>query len=355
MPGKCISRPEHLTSQHAQHAESEKLTFAGDCQLLNLDTAANVQALARFEELVHKVNDMLTNRVESNLTLISRMLLINLPADQSFSYEEFGTMQARFIVRQGTAISVRNQEVRRSVQELLQLIRTTPRENPEVKMDRDAAANFNDHFYLRMYGAIAAAMRNSFAVLKERVAPARRGDGAAPAFFDVEVDLKVPDVVVSPSLDEIQEAVNTCAKKVLTVTKGLKPWAVDRNIGSFWDMLSHDLDIVKSVLLLKGTIDAAKETVRWQLRFTLQSSVHALGHDFLSGRHRHVHNQSTVCSAKRSLRTQDISSENVGALHLVQTREWPGLKCHCLAWLWCSSTRCLDAVRFRLCAGPSLH
>lgn len=221
-----------------------------------------LQALARFEELVNKVNDMLTNRVESNLALISRMLLINLPADQSFSYEEFGTMQARFIARQGTAISVRNQEVRRSVQELLQLIGTTPRENPDVKMDRDAAANFNDHFYLRMYSAIAAAMRNSFAVLKERVAPARGSSEAAPPFFDVEVDLKVPDVVVSPSLDEIQEAVNTCAKKVLTVTKDLKPWAVDRTMGSFWDMLSHDLDIVKSVLLLKGTIDTAKETVR---------------------------------------------------------------------------------------------
>lgn len=226
-----------------------------------LTNLALVQALARFEELVNKVNDMLTNRVESNLALISRMLLINLPADQSFSYEEFGTLQARFIQRQGTAISVRNQEVRRSVQELIQLICTTPRENPDVKMDRDAAANFNDHFYLRMYGAIAAAMRNSFTVLKERVAPAR-GGGGAPPFFDVEVDLKVPDVVVSPSLDEIQEAVNTCAKKVLTVTKDLKPWAVDRGIGSFWDMLSQDLDIVKSVLLLKGTIDTAKETVR---------------------------------------------------------------------------------------------
>jgi hypothetical protein len=56
------------------------------------------------------------------------------------------------------------------------------------------------------------ASRNSFTVLKERLRPAASEQQSS--FFDVEVNLKVPCVVVSPSLDEIQEAVNTCAKKV---------------------------------------------------------------------------------------------------------------------------------------------
>ena len=97
---------------------------------------------------------MLSNRVEKNLDMISRMLLINLPADQSFSYEEFVTMQSKFIAKQGVAMAVRNQEVWRTVQELVHLIRTAPRENPAVTMDKEAIANFNDHFYLRMYGSI---------------------------------------------------------------------------------------------------------------------------------------------------------------------------------------------------------
>lgn len=123
---------------------------------LNIDGFIHLltHAISRFEELVSKINDMLSNRVEKNLDLISRMLLINLPADQSFSYEEFVTMQSKFIAKQGAAMSVRNQEVWRTVQELVQLIRTAPRENPSVSMDKDAIANFNDHFYLRMYGAI---------------------------------------------------------------------------------------------------------------------------------------------------------------------------------------------------------
>ena len=66
---------------------------------------------------------------------------------------------------------------------------------------------------------------------------------------------------MSPSLDEIQEAINTCAKNVLAVSKTLPPWAVDTTIGSFWSMLSRDMDIVKSALLLKGTVDNTKKIV----------------------------------------------------------------------------------------------
>jgi dynein heavy chain, axonemal len=97
-------------------------------------------------------------------------------------------------------------------------------------------------------------------VLKSRLARGT-GDAAQTPFFNVEVALKVPRVVVAPSLDEIQDAINTCAKKVLSVSKTLPPWAVDKAIGTFWDMLSHDMDIVKSVLLLKGTVDNTKKVV----------------------------------------------------------------------------------------------
>ena len=137
---------------------------------LNIDGFIHLltQALARFEELVGKVNDILTNRVEHNLATIARMLLISLPSEQSFSYDEFVTMQTRFIAKQGKAISVRNQEVRRTVQELVHLLNTAPRENPAVQLDKEAATNFNDHYYLAMYEAVAQASKNSFQVRAPR-------------------------------------------------------------------------------------------------------------------------------------------------------------------------------------------
>ena len=133
---------------------------------LNVDGFIHLltQALDRFEELVLKVNDVLAHRVEHNLHTIAHTLLVSLPPDQSFSYEEFATQQAKFVAKQGKAIAVRNAEVRRTIQELVALINAAPRENPGVQIDRDDAANFNDHYYLGMYDAVAQASKNSFQV-----------------------------------------------------------------------------------------------------------------------------------------------------------------------------------------------
>lgn len=67
-------------------------------------------------------------------------------------------------------------------------------------------------------------------MLKERLRPSESEQQSS--FFDVEVNLKVPCVVVSPSLDEIQEAVNTCAKKVMSVTS---------LCGVFWSKISRTI------------------------------------------------------------------------------------------------------------------
>lgn len=53
---------------------------------------------------------------------------------------------------------------------------------------------------------------------------------------------------------------------MLAVSKSLESWCVDTTIGTFWDMLSHDKDIIKSVLLLKGTIDHTKQQVHSYLQ-----------------------------------------------------------------------------------------
>ncbi len=52
-----------------------------------------MQGLARLEELVRKLVDLLTNRVEANLEAVGATLLVELPADRSFTYEEFNASQ----------------------------------------------------------------------------------------------------------------------------------------------------------------------------------------------------------------------------------------------------------------------
>jgi dynein heavy chain len=69
------------------------------------------QGLARLEELVRKVVDLTENRVESNLRAISSTMLVELPADRSFTYDDFVQTQARFQKKQSELLAIRNEEV----------------------------------------------------------------------------------------------------------------------------------------------------------------------------------------------------------------------------------------------------
>ena len=63
--------------------------------------------------------------------------------------------------------------------------------------------------------SLLAAVKSSFGALRRRLAPTA-GGGALfldRPLFGVDLQLRVPAVVLSPSLDEIQEAINNIAKK----------------------------------------------------------------------------------------------------------------------------------------------
>ena len=66
-----------------------------------------LQGLVRLEDLVHKINDSLDNRVEANLQAISKMRLVDLPVDRSFTYEDFVATQAKFVKKQAEMLAVK--------------------------------------------------------------------------------------------------------------------------------------------------------------------------------------------------------------------------------------------------------
>eukprot|EP00983_Pelagomonas_calceolata_P097123 1158208-Pelagomonas_calceolata.AAC.43 len=138
-----------------------------------------------MEELVRKVVDLVDNRVEMNLRAIANTLLVDLPGDRSFSYDDFIASQNKYQVRscrccaafmlasiqngrsslvthhwrspfvsskvvwsccillslqQAKLLGIRNEEVRRSIDDLLALVANYPRENKEVRAWQHKAA-----------------------------------------------------------------------------------------------------------------------------------------------------------------------------------------------------------------------
>ena len=162
----------------------------------------------------------------------------------------------------------------------MDLIELSPRDNVGiVEVDADAIEEFKGHFARLTYSAVLRATRQSFAAIKNRIGT-RMGGGflfLERPFFEVEVELQVPSVVLNPNLDEIHIAVNGVAKKVLKASLAIKRWGQtdlngdEENVpgvdydsigtGTFYDEIASDMEVVKLVLLLTGAIDGTKANV----------------------------------------------------------------------------------------------
>ena len=95
------------------------------------------------------------------------------------------------------------------------------------------------------------------------------------------MELAVPYVVLQPSVDEIQRAVNNVAKKILKASHEIRRWGnTDLNgdeenvpgvdydnigTGTFYDEIASDIEIVKLVLLLTGSVNGLKNEVQAHL------------------------------------------------------------------------------------------
>ena len=89
-------------------------------------TSTNIDAyLARahakmrqMELLVHKMCDLMQGRIDMNLRNASRVMLVDLPSDQSATPEEFVAMQNRVVKEGGAALVTCSEEIRRACDDL---------------------------------------------------------------------------------------------------------------------------------------------------------------------------------------------------------------------------------------------
>jgi len=220
------------------------------------------QGLTRLHELVRKVIDLADNRVEMNLRMIRNTILVDLPSDRSFTFEEFITTQSKFQKRQGELLQIRNEEVHRSIEDLIHLVKTYPRENHEVVLDESELVLFQRHYSKLMYQAVLTCTQKSLLAMKRRLGSKVSGGVffMERPIFDVDVELKVPNVSMNPALEEIQRAINGCAKTILVSSKLLTCWGQDE-FETFNDLIVQDKEIVKSIIRMTGSVNGIKHQV----------------------------------------------------------------------------------------------
>lgn len=62
----------------------------------------------------------------------------------------------------------------------------------------------------------------------ENMPPGRNRNRAQQAVFRVDVVLSIPDIVINPALEKVQEALNQIVECVVSVSKGVGQWSKDR-------------------------------------------------------------------------------------------------------------------------------
>tara|TARA_B100000795_G_C22806619_1_gene445355 strand:- start:150 stop:14669 length:14520 start_codon:yes stop_codon:yes gene_type:complete len=249
--------------------------------------------LQRLEELVININDLIENRIEKNLKTVSKSLLVSLPADEAFTLEDFVAMQEVYIARKAELLQGKNVQVENAVYDLIGLIKSYPLDphiSPVRQEDADRLISHYNHF---MYQALLNCTKNSLNAIKKRMA--KRGGNAfiyvERPFFEVDVQLNIPKVQLSPSLDDVQRSINKAALAVLRCTQQLYDWgqgAAGPNATevalpaspvsdvpeedqiytepediriTFFQKIARDIEIVRVVLLLTGSIQGLRNLV----------------------------------------------------------------------------------------------
>ncbi|KAJ8610701.1 hypothetical protein CTAYLR_005659 [Chrysophaeum taylorii] len=246
---------------------------------MNID-AYKVQvrsALRQLEDLIVKINDLVENRIEKNLKIIARTMLVDLPEDKSVTLDDFVSMQECAVHGRTQILVAKNVEVETAVEDLVIMLNQFPLD-PSVKSDNAQLAKIKTHYNKLTYQALLSCARNSLNQIKKRVC-SRVASGylfVERPFFEVDVQLSVPSVRLSPSLDDVQRAINRSAVAVLGCAKATMDWGQlfegpqcdnnnnnnnNNNKPSFFDRLGRDTEIIKVALLLTGALFATKNQV----------------------------------------------------------------------------------------------
>jgi dynein heavy chain len=271
----------------------ENLEFKMRPGMVNLTwTSMNIEGylediwkeLDRLDQLVMTVNDLMENRIEANLKLVSNVLLVNLPDEQELvSLDEFVDMQERHVRATTDFLVAKSLEIENAVNDMLGIMVAFEFDPHVPAVTESEIIKVKAHYNWSMYQALLNATKRSLRAMKLRLSSNHRSElGLPPAFFEVELQLDGIGVRLVPSVEEIQAAINGGAVAVLKCSKMIEAWdtvTIPKNVqlilnpnlppvqgtgsqGTFYDRIAQDTEILKVVLLLTGSIQSAKKSVQ---------------------------------------------------------------------------------------------
>lgn len=219
--------------------------------------------LQKLRCLISNINDIINNRIEKNLQVVSRTLLVDLPADASFTITDFLSVQQKYISSKVIMLQNKNKEIENAVEDLIAIIRSHIFVSAHEQISDQECVKLREHYNDFVLKALLNSAKDSLAVLKRRIVPKEGSSilNISKPFFDVEVHLMPPAVSLSPSIEDIQSCVCSTARVILTGYKAVLNWDTLTSTATFFCRIAEDIELVRQAIILTGCVQGIKKSV----------------------------------------------------------------------------------------------
>ncbi|KAK7114140.1 hypothetical protein V1264_000252 [Littorina saxatilis] len=265
------------------------------------------KALGELEVLVNRVNDVLEFRVESVLKDIMQIKLCDIPEEEPIAVDTFLSNTETLCSKGAWLLESKSISVEEAVNELITMLcnHHKPRNQMEVQPDEEenvvepesemderlkaisqmkkamssmdtesaaarskavtkmeeAAYDLLNHFSQRNLDALQRCIRNTLEGIRKRItasmmAQYETAKHTSRPFFNTDIVLAIPNVVMKPSVEDVQGGLNKAVQNIIAVSKGVCKWHKDP------EMIR---DRVKITLLVKRSVDAIDEEEREEI------------------------------------------------------------------------------------------
>ena len=202
-----------------------------------------------------QVMDLYECRIKANLSIMSRTLLLTLPQNEAWTTAHFLQEASAHSEAGGNVLSSCSKKVEDAVKELLELLRNTAAtptinsfDSEEIaRSKRDELEVFQTHcqdlfiyFKHRNLDALIASVRGTLDNLRRCITtstlrsgiryginPTSLDDSSHPtACFQADLILSIPNIVMQPSLEDMQNTVNQAVHYICEVGQHIGLWTI---------------------------------------------------------------------------------------------------------------------------------